>query len=66
MSYKPEVLVEGEWAPNGLAFATREEAELYGRDLLARWFVPVDSRAVESDETVNYRRLPDGGIEAVA
>lgn len=59
MSWKPEVFVEGEWAGNGMAFATKEEAELWARDLLNRWFVPTDSRAVESDEEVNYE-IKDG------
>ena len=34
---------------------TKEEAEAAGKELLSRWFVPTDSRAVESDEPVNYR-----------
>lgn len=53
MSWKPEVYDRG-WAGNGMAFETKEEAELWARDLLNRWFVPTDSRAVESDEPVNY------------
>lgn len=61
MSWKPEVLVEGSWSGNGLVFQTRGEAEAYGRDLLMRWYVPVDSRAVESSEPANYRRDPDTG-----
>jgi hypothetical protein len=66
MSFKPEVKVEGKWAGNAVVFATEEEAALYGRDLLYRWFVPTDSRAVESDEPVNYRRYDDGRIETVS
>lgn len=54
MSYKPEVLVDGEWCGNGLAFATEQEALIWGKALLGRWFVPVDNRALESDEAVNY------------
>jgi hypothetical protein len=54
MSWKPEVFVDGEWGGNAMAFATKEEAEEWARDLLNRWFVPTDSRAVESDEEVNY------------
>ena len=54
-SWKPEVFVDGQWAGNGLRFATREEAEFSGRALLNRWFVPTDSRAVEADEYPNYR-----------
>jgi len=55
MSWKTEVLVQGEWSTNAVRFATKEEAEAAGRELLSRWFVPVDSRAAESDDPVNYR-----------
>lgn len=65
MSWAPEVMVEGKWAGNAIRFATKEEAELYGIDLLLRWFVPTDSRAVESADPVNYRRLESGGIVQV-
>lgn len=58
LSYRPEVYVSGEWCPNGLRFATREEAEASARELLSRWFVPTDSRAAESTDPVNYR-MPD-------
>lgn len=57
MSWKCEVLADssGVWCSNGLAFATKEEAETYGIDLALRWSAVRDSRAVESDEPVNYR-----------
>ena len=55
MSWKPEVFTDGEWCGNGMAFATEPEALAWGRDLLMRWFVPKDYRAVESDEPVNYK-----------
>ena len=55
MSYKMEVEVDGNWSSNACVYATREEAEAAGRELLSRWFVPTDSRAVESTETVNYK-----------
>lgn len=54
-SWKPEVFVEGKWAGNGLRFATKDEAERSGRELLSRWFVPTDSRATESSDYPNYR-----------
>jgi hypothetical protein len=54
MSWKPQVFLEGKWSGNGLAFATKQEAEENASDLLMRWFVPTDSRAIESDEPVNY------------
>jgi len=54
MSWKPQVLVSGQWAGNALVFATKEEAENNARDLLQRWYVPTDSRAIESNDPVNY------------
>lgn len=50
-----EVCVEGKWATNSVRFATKEEAEAAGRELLTRWYVPTDSRAAESDDPVNYK-----------
>lgn len=57
MSWKPQVFLpnENKWCGNALVFETKEEAENNARDLLMRWFVPTDSRAIESDEPVNYR-----------
>jgi hypothetical protein len=56
MSWKPEVYIESEkkWHCNGLVFATKQEAEQNASDLLQRWYVPTNSRAVESNEPVNY------------
>ena len=54
-SWKPEVLVEGSWATNGLRFATQEEA--FGSAMLTRmrWWMVEDVRASESQDPVNYR-----------
>ena len=41
------------WASNALRFATKIEAEKAGVELLSRWYVPIDSRAAESDDSVN-------------
>lgn len=65
VSWAPEVYLEGKWSGNAVRFATVEEAELWGKDLLMRWFVPTDSRAVPSDDPVNYQRLKDGSIKVV-
>jgi len=47
-------------------FETKEEAERWARDLLFRWFVPTDSRAVESNQPVNYKlNFETGEITAV-
>ena len=54
-SWKTEVETQGSWSSNSLRFATKEEAEASGRELLGRWFVPTDSRAAESDDEVNYK-----------
>ena len=55
MSWKPEVLVNGKWSRNGLVFATKEEAERSAHDLMNRWTLVEDCRAVEVDEIVNYK-----------
>lgn len=67
MSWKPEVIADssGKWARNGLAFATKEEAEASARDLASRWMLVTDWRAVESDQPVNYKWIPGKGLEAV-
>lgn len=66
MSWKPEVKTgnDSKFYGNSLAFATKEEAEASARDLMNRWLLVVDYRAVESDEPVNYK-LVDGVLEAV-
>ena len=68
MSFKPEVRTgtDPKFYANNLAFATREEAERSARDLMNRWLLVVEWRAVESDEPVNYPLLEDGSLEAVA
>ena len=55
MSWKMEVLVDGQWSTNSVRFETKKEAEEAGKELLSRWFVPVDSRAAKSEDPVNYR-----------
>ncbi len=64
MSWKPEVFLEGKWSQNALVFATEKEAADNARDLLMRWFVPTDSRAVESTDPVNYKYV-DGQLVPV-
>jgi N12 class adenine-specific DNA methylase len=56
-SYVVEVKAVGEgWgARNNLRFATRDEADRYGRDLLSRWMGAEDYRVVESPDPVNRR-----------
>jgi hypothetical protein len=57
-SWKTEVCTihngEKSWASNALRFATKIEAEKAGHELLSRWYVPIDSRAAQSEDAVNY------------
>ena len=57
-SWKTEVctMYQGSesWATNSLRFASKIEAEKAGHELLSRWYVPIDSRAAESEDAVNY------------
>ena len=66
MSFKPEVSTDGgrTFHQNTLAFATREEAETSARDLMSRWMLVTDWRAVESNQPVNYT-LKGGALEVV-
>lgn len=67
MSFKPEVRTgtDPKFYDNSLAFATREEAERSARDLMNRWMLVVECRAVESDQPVNYRLDEQGTLHAV-
>jgi hypothetical protein len=54
MSYRPMVYVQGEWAGNGLRFATEAEALASAQNLMARWFLVDDVRVDASEDEVNY------------
>ena len=56
MSWKPEVIADssGKWCGNALRFATKAEAEASVASLAMRWFAVRETRAVESDDPVNY------------
>jgi len=64
MSFKPQVQTNKDpnFYGNNLAFATREEAERSATDLMRRWFLVVDCRAVESDQPVNYALNLETGV----
>ena len=64
-SWVAEVMTEGEWVPNGLRFASEDEAARWGSALLARWTTPTAHRAVESKDAVNYRLDGDGALHPV-
>lgn len=66
MSYKPEVKVSDQWSQNSLVFATKEEAERSARDLMNRWLLVTDYRAVESDLPVNYKIANDEMVSVSA
>ena len=61
MSYRPMVYVQGEWAGNGLRFATHEEANESACSLMYRWMLVENCRVDESDDPVNYA-LVDGRL----
>jgi hypothetical protein len=68
MSFKPQVMVAGngdKWGENNLAFATHDEALKSARDLMNRWYLVTDYRAVESDQPVNYRLDDEGTLHEV-
>lgn len=66
MSYAPEVIADssGQWAGNGLRFATPEEAQAWLTNLMSRWVLVRDTRVVESPDPVNYRFV-DGEIKEI-
>lgn len=59
MSYKPAVKAvnDDKYYRNALAFATPEEAEGWGKDLLSRWLLAEDVRVEESDEPISHTFL---------
>jgi len=63
MSYRPMVYVQGEWAGNGLRFATHKEAEDSAHNLASRWMLVESFRVDESDDEVNYAW--DNGLKEV-
>jgi len=64
MSYRPMVFVQGDWAGNGLRFATREGAEQSAAGLAARWILVDGIGVEESDDPVNYA-IVDGRLVSV-
>jgi len=56
MSYAVYVQLRGEKpATNACRFATMEEADAAGRELLSRWLAPESFEVRESTDPVNYR-----------
>jgi hypothetical protein len=66
MSFKVEVQADstGTWAGNDLRFATKDEADDYGRDLAGRWTSVRKWRSVENDDPATHTRA-DGITSSV-
>ena len=52
--YGMELKGESKLSFNAVVFATEEEADLAGRELLSRWFAPIGYKVVHTDDEVNY------------
>jgi hypothetical protein len=67
LSWKPEVQVGGDpkWCANGLAFATEDEAYKQARELMGRWMLVREIRAVESTEPVSHVWDDDKGLRSI-
>ncbi len=64
MSWKPEVEVDGKFSRNGLVFETEAEAKASAQNLMDRWLLVTDCRAVEVDEKPNYRWV-NGALDRI-
>lgn len=53
MTYKAEVLVQGEWSRNGEVWPDEASAFAAGQDLMGRWTLVRDHRVVAVDEPAN-------------
>ncbi len=64
MSWRPEANDGSGWGRNGLVFATKEESDAWGADLMMRWLACREVRSVETDEppTHQMRRVSDGHL----
>ena len=66
-SFKTGAVVCGERQPayNALRFATRAEAEKYGRDLAGRWTLVERIVVEESTDLVSYQWIDGVGLKDV-
>jgi len=57
IGYKAGMRFSGQAEPsfNAQVFATREEAEVAGNELMSRWFVPIGFEVIQVNQEVNYR-----------
>ena len=65
MAFKYGMIVDGKAGFNSVAFATEEEANDAGRELMSRWFVPTGWEVVETDDAVNYTFDWDNGLKGI-
>jgi hypothetical protein len=65
MSWKPEVVADsgGHWTGNALRFTTKQEAEAYAYDLMTRWTLVRDTRAVEHTDPATHRWIEGKLVE---
>ncbi len=63
MGFKPQVKVDGKWNGNGLVFATKEEAQRSASNLMGRWLLCTDHRAIETDEPVKNALNEEGKLQ---
>lgn len=54
MNWKPEVEVNGTWSENNQVFATGEEALAMAKDIMRRWLLVTDYRAVQTEDPVTW------------
>ncbi len=66
MGFKAYMLFKSERpSTNSLTFATREEADAYGSDLLSRWTTPIGYKVRETDEQPTDQWIPDQGLRKI-
>jgi hypothetical protein len=56
MAWKSEVIADSSntWTTNACVFATKEEADAAGHELMSRWFAVREHRPTEVNDAVNY------------
>ena len=66
MSWAAEVIADssGQFCGNAMRFETKEEAELYAKDLMGRWILVTEWRVVKSKDPVNYQ-IKDNKLTSV-
>ena len=66
MSFAVFVQLPGEKpATNAVRFATKEEAERAGHELLSRWFAPTGFEVRETEDKINYE-FPENASRPVS